>query len=237
MASKGAVRFVGLDALSLDLASSLLRSGYKVQAFEMDGNLISEFLKLGGTRCGGPEEAGKDVAALVVLADQVNDATFRFQKDTVVILRSTILPSSIQNLKTRFTDTADLVDIYATKGVSDGLNGKIIIASSGGSETILKARPVLSAMCDKLYVFEGEVGAGSKIRMIKELLEGIHLVASLEAISLGTKAGIHPWIIYDIISNAAGNSWFVPTRSTYYLHFFNDSASCSIVKAKIQLRI
>lgn len=59
--------------------------------------------------------------------------------------------------------------------------------------------------------------------MIKELLEGIHLVASLEAISLGTKAGIHPWIIYDIISNAAGNSWFVPTRSTYYLHFFNDS--------------
>lgn len=45
--------------------------------------------------------------------------------------------------------------------------------------------------------------------MVKELLEGIHLVASLEAISLGTKAGIHPWIIYDIISNAAGNSWCV----------------------------
>ncbi|KAM1938337.1 hypothetical protein FF1_015948 [Malus domestica] len=224
MASKGAVRFVGLDALSLDLASSLLRSGYKVQAFEMDGNLISEFLKLGGTRCGGPEDAGKDVAALVVLADQVNDATFSdegaskgFQKDNVVILRSTILPSSMQNLKTRFTDTAELVDIYATKGVSDGLNGKIMIASSGGSETILKARPVLSAMCDKLYVFEGEVGAGSKIRMIKELLEGIHLVASLEAISLGTKAGIHPWIIYDIISNAAGNSWVFKNHIPQFL--------------------
>lgn len=25
----------------------------------MDGNLISEFLKLGGARCGGPEDAGK----------------------------------------------------------------------------------------------------------------------------------------------------------------------------------
>lgn len=43
--------------------------------------------------------------------------------------------------------------------------------------------------------------------MIIELLEGIHLIASLEAISLGAQAGIHPWIIYDIISNAAGNSW------------------------------
>lgn len=49
--------------------------------------------------------------------------------------------------------------------------------------------------------------AYSKSKMIIELLEGIHLIASLEAISLGTQAGIHPQIIYDIVSNAAGNSW------------------------------
>ncbi|GFY95418.1 ketose-bisphosphate aldolase class-II family protein [Actinidia rufa] len=42
--------------------------------------------------------------------------------------------------------------------------------------------------------------------MVTELLEGIHFVASVEAISLGAQAGIHPWILYDIISNAAGNS-------------------------------
>lgn len=40
-----------------------------------------------------------------------------------------------------------------------------------------------------------------------ELLEGAHLVAAVEAIFLGTSAGIHPQILYDIISNAAGNSW------------------------------
>lgn len=43
--------------------------------------------------------------------------------------------------------------------------------------------------------------------MVIELLEGIHSVASVEAIGLGAQAGIHPWILYDIISNAAGNSW------------------------------
>lgn len=45
--------------------------------------------------------------------------------------------------------------------------------------------------------------------MVAMLLEGIHFIASVEALSLGAKAGIHPWIIYDIISNAAGNSWCV----------------------------
>lgn len=48
----------------------------------------------------------------------------------------------------------------------------------------------------------------SKTKMVIELLEGIHFVASIEAISLGSQAGIHPWILYDIISNAAGNSWW-----------------------------
>ncbi|KAM7526076.1 hypothetical protein LguiA_015978 [Lonicera macranthoides] len=38
-------------------------------------------------------------------------------------------------------------------------------------------------------------------------MKGIHFVASVEAISLGGQAGIHPWIIFDIIWNAAGNSW------------------------------
>lgn len=47
----------------------------------------------------------------------------------------------------------------------------------------------------------------SKVKLVTELLEGIHFVASVEAISLGAQAGIHPWILYDIISNAAGNSW------------------------------
>ncbi|KAI8027585.1 L-threonate dehydrogenase [Camellia lanceoleosa] len=107
-----------------------------------------------------------------------------------------------------------VVDIYVSKGMSEVLNGKIMIISSGESDAITRARPILSAMSEKLYVFEGALGAGSKIKMVIELLEGIHFVSSVEAISLGAQAGIHPWIIYDIISNAAGNSWKIIVRNS-----------------------
>ncbi|KAK9277890.1 hypothetical protein L1049_027447 [Liquidambar formosana] len=220
MASQGAVGFVGLDDLSLDMAASLLRSGYAVQAFEIFGPLMDKFSKLGGIRCVSPMEAGKDVAALVILlshADQINDLIFGqegalkgLHKDAIIILRSTILPAYVQKLEKRLTEDGEiacLVDIYVSRGMSEVLNGKVMIISSGRSDAIARAQPVLTAMCEKLYIFEGEVGAGSKIKMVNELLEGIHLVASVEAISLGAQAGIHPWILYDIISNAAGNSW------------------------------
>ncbi|KAJ0105252.1 hypothetical protein Patl1_19593 [Pistacia atlantica] len=193
MASQGCVGFVGLDELSLDMAASLLRSGYNIQAFEIHEPLINEFLKLGGSRCASPQGAGKDVAALVVLishADQIDDVIFGHDGA----------------LKEN-GETAYLVDAYVSRGMSEVLKGKVMITSSGRSNAIARARPFLSAMCEKLYVFEGEVGARSKSKMVNELLEGIHLIASVEAISLGAKVGIHPFILYDIISNAAGNSW------------------------------
>lgn len=44
MASKGIVGFVGLDDLSLEMAASLLRSGYSVKAFEVNNFLIFLFV-------------------------------------------------------------------------------------------------------------------------------------------------------------------------------------------------
>ncbi|KAK9115237.1 hypothetical protein Syun_022034 [Stephania yunnanensis] len=122
------------------------------------------------------------------------------------------------------------VDAHVSKGTSGPLQGKIMIISSGSSEAIAKARPFLSAMSEKLYIFEDEVGAGRKVKMVNELLEGIHLVASMEAILLGTQSGIHPWILYDIISNAAGSSWhFLATRPLHVSKLlFNNSILATV---------
>lgn len=224
------VGFVGLDDLSLDMAASLLRAGYKIQAFEIDETLVDKFLNLGGTRSASLIEAGKEVAALIVQishVDQINDVFFGqqgvlkgLQKGALIILRSTILPSYIQNLERRLGDEdsmAHLIEAYVSRGFSEVLKGRTMITSSGRSEANAKAQPILSAMSEKLFTFEGEVGTGSKIKMVNELLEGIHLVAALEAISLCTQAGIHPWIVYDIISNAAGNSWIFKNHIPQFL--------------------
>ncbi|KAK2421907.1 ketose-bisphosphate aldolase class-II family protein [Trifolium repens] len=220
MDSGKVIGFVGLDELGLKMASSLVRHGYAVQAFEISDPIIKEFVKLGGIRCASPLEAGKGAEALVVLishTDQINDLIFGdegalkgLKPDTVLILRSTILPSALHKLEKDLEETqkiAYVVDAYASFGRSDALNGKVIIVSSGRSDSIARVRSLLSAMCEKLFTFEGEIGGGSKVKMVSVMLEGIHFIASVEALSLGAKAGIHPWIIYDIISNAAGNSW------------------------------
>lgn len=220
MASSNVVGFVGLDELSLELASSLIRSGFRVQGFEVSGtSLMDGFLELGGAKCASPKEAARDAAAMIVVvfADEMTEVFFGKEgvlrglcMEAVVILRSTLFPSHIQKLEKNLSDEAGnlvLVGAQVLRGVSEPLKGKIFVIASGSQSAMQRARPVLSAISAKIYSFEGEVSTGSKIQMVNDLLEGIHLVASVEAMFLGVRAGIHPSILYDIISNAAGSSW------------------------------
>ncbi|XP_057791465.1 uncharacterized protein LOC131008563 isoform X1 [Salvia miltiorrhiza] len=233
----GVVGFVGLDDISLELAASLLRSGYSVQAFEKSSQLMNDFSNLGGKRCANLTEIKQGVNALVTLishTDQIDDLFHDDEgvlkglpTDVIIIIHSTVLPVHIEKLEKSLTEDHHIevvVDMCALKAVSEVSNGKVMIISSGRSESTSRAKPFLSAMGEKLFFFEGDVGAGSKSKMIIELLEGIHLIASLEAISLGTQAGIHPRIIYDIVSNAAGNSWVF---KNYILNLLENNLSTS----------
>ncbi|KAL6001464.1 hypothetical protein ACLOJK_007202 [Asimina triloba] len=68
--------------------------------------------------------------------------------------------------------------------------------------------------------------------MVIELLEGIHLVASLEALFLGTQAGVHPRILYDILSNAAGSSWIFTNRVPWMLE--SSPAKCHSIDTSVE---
>ncbi|KAJ0981299.1 hypothetical protein J5N97_009554 [Dioscorea zingiberensis] len=232
MASSGVVGFIGLDVLSLELVSSLIRSGFRVQGFEeVNGTLVDEFLRLGGVRCDSVKDVARGATTLFVVTDYGEKADLllgsdglvnELHNDVVVILQSTLSPSYIHKLQKSLTgelDGAALVGAHVFKGVSGSFNGKRIVVAFGNHGAVQKMQPVLSAISAKLLAFEGEIGDGSKIRMVNDLLEGIHLVASVEAMYLGVRAGIHPSILYDIISNAAGSSWIfvnmVPKLLTY----------------------
>ena len=60
-------------------------------------------------------------------------------------------------------------------------------------------------------------GMGSKVKMINQLLAGVHIAAMAEAMALGIKAGADPNVLYDVISNSAGSSWMFQNRAPHIL--------------------
>ncbi|CAL9133503.1 unnamed protein product [Musa textilis] len=220
MASSTVVGFVGLDELSLEIASLLVKAGFRLQGFEVtESSLMNGFLELGGVKCRSPMEAARGATFVIIMAsvNELHEVLYGEEdvakglcKGSVIIFRSTLSPSHTQKIEKYLTEEVGdvaFVDAHIFRGVSEEMNGKIIIVASGRGRTNEKIQPFFSAISKKVYCCHNEIGAGSKIWAVNSLLEGIHLVASVEAIYLGVRAGLHPMVLYDIISNAAGSSW------------------------------
>ena len=80
-----------------------------------------------------------------------------------------------------------------------------------------RCEPVLDAMAAKVYRLGDRAGAGSKVKIINQLLAGVHIAAAAEAMALGLREGVDPAALYEVITHSAGNSWMFENRMAHVL--------------------
>ncbi|PMD38612.1 3-hydroxyisobutyrate dehydrogenase [Hyaloscypha variabilis F] len=224
------VGFIGLGAMGLGMATSLIKGGFQVSGYDLSPKPVLKFLSAGGKAeaANSPTEAAShaDIVVLMVqAASQVEDVLFgsgnvaeRLPIGAVVIISSTIAPSFARKIDTRLRDLGKdlcLVDAPVSGGVAKAAEGLLTIICSATKTAMSKATPVLLAMSGKpenIYFVGGGVGAASSVKLINQLLAGVHIVAAAEAIAFGAKMGLETQKVYEIIKNAAGGSWMFENR-------------------------
>jgi putative dehydrogenase len=72
-------------------------------------------------------------------------------------------------------------------------------------------------MAAKVYKLGDKAGAGSKVKIINQLLAGVHIAAAAEAMALGLREGVDPAALYEVITHSAGNSWMFENRMAHVL--------------------
>lgn len=110
-----------------------------------------------------------------------------------------------------------VLDCPVSGGTARAANGALTIFASGEADALQNARVLLDEMSEKLYVIPGPVGAASKVKMVNQLLVGTHIAAAAEAMALARNAGLNTREVYNIITNAAGNSWAFENRVPHML--------------------
>jgi putative dehydrogenase len=96
-------------------------------------------------------------------------------------------------------------------------NGEMTMMTAGRPEAYARAEPLLHAMAAKVYKLGDSAGAGSKVKVINQLLAGVHIAAAAEAMALGLREGVDPAALYDVITHSAGNSWMFENRMAHVL--------------------
>ena len=86
------------------------------------------------------------------------------------------------------------------------------VMASGSDAAFERLQPVLDAVAAKVYRVGSEIGLGSTVKIIHQLLAGVHIAVGAEAMALAARAGIPLDTMYDVVTNAAGNSWMFENR-------------------------
>ena len=137
---------------------------------------------------------------------------------STVLASSTVAPEFAEKLNERLSAMQlRHLDAPVSGGAVRAASGEMTIMASGAPETFATVEDVLAAIATKVYRLGDAPGMGSKVKMINQLLAGVHIAAATEAMALGIRAGIEPNALYEVISNSAGASWMFQNRVPHIL--------------------
>ncbi len=226
--STATVGLIGLGAMGLGMAQSLRRKGYALRVFDVRSDAVKAFAAEGGVACTSPADvaSGCDVlVSVVVNAAQTesvlfgeNGAAAALKKGGVFVMCSTVDPKFSIGIEARLDELGvGYLDAPISGGAARAARGEITMMTAGRPQAYEKALPVLEAMSAKVYRLGDAAGPGSTVKIVNQLLAGVHIAAAAEAMALGIRAGVDPAQIYEVITHSAGNSWMFENRMPHVL--------------------
>ena len=222
------VGLIGLGAMGSGMAQSLRRAGHVPFVFDVRSDVANAFAASGGTACTSPAALANQcsvVVSVVVNAAQTESVLFGEQgcasamaAGSVFVMCSTVDPNWSIALETRLAALGVLyIDAPISGGSARAASGEMTMMSAGRPEAYVVAEPFLRAMAGTLYKLGDKAGAGSKVKIINQLLAGVHIAAAAEAMALGLREGVDAAALYDVITHSAGNSWMFENRMAHVL--------------------
>ena len=222
------VGLIGLGAMGNGMAQSLRRAGHAPSVFDVRMDIAKAFAKDGGMACATLAELGKAcdvVVSVVVNAEQteavlfgINGCAAAMKRGSVFVMCSTVDPNWSIALQERLEKLGILyIDAPISGGAAKAASAQMTMMTAGKPEAYAKAEVFLNAMAAKVYKLGDSAGAGSKVKIINQLLAGVHIAAAAEAMALGLREGVDPAALYEVITHSAGNSWMFENRMAHVL--------------------
>lgn len=222
------VGFIGLGSMGYPMAQNLVDAGYAVRGFDIRSDVIDKFVADGGQAAQSPAEAGRDVDLLIVVVvndEQVDSvlygeegATASLASGSLVLVCSTVSPEHSRQTAARLAEKGiHFLDAPMSGGAVGATNGTLAFMVGGPADQYARALPLLEVMGGHLYHMGTAIGSGTTMKVVNQLLCGVHLAAMGEALALGARAGVDPNKIYEVISTSAAASWMFKDRAPHIL--------------------
>jgi len=222
-AAKHSVAVIGLGSMGMGAARSCIRAGLNTYGVDINAEALQSLSSAGAAGvaadCAEFTAELDSVLLLVVNAEQCRRILFdnglaeNMLPGTAVMVSATMSADDAKDIAGRLAERQLIaLDAPVSGGAAKADKGEMTVMASGPEEAFDKLAPVLDAIAVSVYRIGSEIGMGATVKIIHQLLAGVHIAVGAEAMAMAAKAGIPLDMMYEVVTNAAGNSWMFENR-------------------------
>lgn len=211
---KQTVGIIGLGKMGKPIAANLLERGFTVVGYRR--HMIDDFITIGGTPAHSCEEVAQqcdvvitclptDSALLEAVSGEHRLLHGAHSGLTVVDIGLLSIHSKEEARRSLEQVGAHMLDCPISGIPPQVLSRKTVLFASGEKHLFEQCKPVFEGLTNTIF-YLGDFGAGTKMKYVANLLVFLHVLAAAEAMTLGTKAGLDPMTVIQVISPSVASS-------------------------------
>jgi len=217
------IAFIGLGAMGSAMARNLVEKQFRVVGYDVRQTAIQQLVEAGGHGATSAAKAANGAGTLILMvvnADQAEHVLFEegaldaLAPDAAVILMSTCAPERVISIAKKVEGTGRrFIDAPVSGGVVGAKAGTLSIMAAAAPEVFANAKQILDALGGpNLHHLGVKAGQGAFMKIVNQLLAGVHIAVAAEGLAFAERAGIDPARALEILSGSAAASWMLKNR-------------------------
>jgi 3-hydroxyisobutyrate dehydrogenase len=199
------------------MALNLQKAGHALSAFDLSAEACKKFAAEGLSIAASAAAAvdGAEVVVSMLPASAHVEGLYlgseglmqRIAPGTLVIDSSTIAAATSRKVAEAGAKRGvAVIDAPVSGGTGGAIAGTLTFMVGGAAADLERARPVLEKMGANIF-HAGDAGAGQTAKICNNMLLGILMIGTSEAIALGIANGLDPKVLSEIMRRSSGGNW------------------------------
>lgn len=209
--------FIGLGHMGSPMALNLIKAGHALSVFDLVADAVATLGDAGARAASSAADAVKDCDVVITMLPASkhveglylgeNGLLEHIKPGALVIECSTIAPqSAIKVSQVAREKGIRMLDAPVSGGTAGAAAGTLTFIVGGDANDLEEARPILEHMGKNIF-HAGEAGAGQVAKICNNMLLGILMAGTAEALALGAANGLDTHVLSDIIAKSSGRNW------------------------------
>ena len=211
------IAFIGLGNMGGPMALNLQKAGHALSAFDLSAEACRKFAAEGlpiAASAAAAVEGAEVVISMLPASAHVEGLYVggdgllqKIPVGALVIDSSTIAAATSRKLaEAGAARGVAVIDAPVSGGTGGAIAGTLTFMVGGAEAELERARPVLEKMGANIF-HAGAAGAGQTAKICNNMLLGILMIGTSEAIALGVANGLDPKVLSEIMRRSSGGNW------------------------------